>query len=154
MSFQEIKNHHTSFSEWIKSLKDIDQEDWQQPISEGKWSVGAVIAHLLFWDKYSLNERFPFFKEGAKLNSFPDFQRVNDDAEEYSKKVSKEQVIDELLSIRTQLLSILEQMKEEELNTSFYIGDHQLTIKDYFKDFIEHDLHHKEQVVQAIGAVR
>lgn len=154
MNRKEISNHYTTFSVWILSLKEIVQSDWQQPISEGKWTVGAVIAHLLFWDKYSINERFPFFKEGAKLESFSDFQKVNDDAEEYSKKVSKEQVIAELLSIRTQFLSMIEKMKEDELNISFYIGDHQLTIKDYFKDFMEHDQHHKNQIVQALSAVR
>lgn len=154
MNIKEISHHYTTFSEWIQSLKEIDQNDWEQPISEGKWTVGAVIAHLLFWDKYSINERFPFFKDGAKLESFPDFQSVNNDAEEYSKKVSKEQVITELLSVRTQFISMIEKMKEDDLTISFYIGDHQLTINDYFKDFMEHDQHHKDQVVQALSKAR
>ncbi|MEH7344025.1 DinB family protein [Bacillus sp. JJ1532] len=153
MKMNDIQNHYEAFSEWLRTLKELKDDLWLVPISEGKWPVRAVIAHLLYWDRYSINERFPFFKEGAKLDKFPDFQKVNDQAAEYSKNVSKEKLLDELLSIRQQFVSMINQMNEDELEVAFHIGDHKLTIKDYFKDFIEHDLHHKEQVNRVIGQI-
>lgn len=150
MNYQEIRNHYITFSEWLKSLKKIDNDQWIKPLSEGKWTVGAVISHLLYWDKYSLNERFPLFKEGAILERFPDFQKVNDQAEEYSKMVPKDQLLDELLQIRDEYISMIDKMKEEDLEISFQIGDHRLTIEDYFKDFVGHDIHHKDQVIHAL----
>ena len=149
----DILKHYESFSIWLTSLKEIKDESWKKPISEGKWPVGAVIAHLLFWDRYSLNERFPLFKDGAKLDRFPNFQQVNDEAAEYSKTVSKEQLLDELISVRQQFISMINQMNDDDLEISFQIGDHKLTIKDYFIDFVEHDLHHKEQVNHVIGQI-
>ncbi|QED47345.1 DinB family protein [Cytobacillus dafuensis] len=153
MKIQEIRNHYETFSEWLLSLKQLENGNWSQPLDEGKWSVGAVISHLLLWDKYSLEKRFPYFEEGARLERFPDFQSVNDKAEEYAMKVSKDELIDELLKIRNQFMSMLSEMSEEKLETSFFIGDHALSIKDYFKDFVEHDIHHQKQVMQSIETI-
>ncbi|MBS4189028.1 DinB family protein [Bacillus sp. FJAT-49705] len=150
MKIQEIRNHYELFSEWLQSLKQLEIGYWSQPLDEGNWSIGAVISHFLFWDKYSIEKRFPYFDEGARLDRFPDFQSVNDKAEEYAKKVSKNELIDELLKIRNQYLSMLSEITEEKLETSFFIGDHELSIKDYFVDFVEHDIHHQKQVIQAI----
>lgn len=151
MQLSEIINHYEMFSKWLESLKKINDEQWKGAIAEGKWSVAAVVGHILLWDQYSLKERFPYFKEGAKLSSFPDFQKINDQAVEYAnKQVSKDELIDELLAVRKQFLSLLDQMSEDILNTAFSIGDHELTMKAYFLDFVDHDLHHQEQVMKAI----
>ncbi|MDM5226431.1 DinB family protein [Cytobacillus sp. NJ13] len=151
MKKQDIITHYESFSVWLESIKDLSRENWLKPVSAGKWPVSAVISHLLFWDKYSLEERFPFFNEGAVLESYPDFQSVNDAAGEYAKKHAQLEIIEELLSVRRQFHRMLEGMSEEELDTAFKIGSTSLTVRDYFADFIEHDIHHKKQVMQAAG---
>ncbi|WP_026583090.1 DinB family protein [Bacillus sp. J33] len=151
MKKQEMMTHYESFALWLESLKMLDQKTWEKPVSEGKWPVAAVVAHLLFWDRYSIQERFPYFKEGAELDSFPDFQSVNDAAREYAEKQEQCAVIDELLAIRKQYLKMLSSMTEQNLDTAFKIGSHSLTVRDYFADFIEHDLHHKKQIMQAAG---
>lgn len=151
MKLSEIISHYDMFSNWLESLKkEINDEKWNKAIAEGKWSVAAVIGHILLWDQYSLKERFPYFKEGAKLSSFPDFQKKNDQAAEYAERVSKEELINELLAVRKQFLSMLGLMSEEQLNTAFSIGEHELTVKAYFHDFIDHDLHHQHQIMKAI----
>ena len=151
MKKQDIITHYEAFSAWLESLRDLDQESWLKPVSAGKWPVAAVVAHLLFWDRYSLDERFPFFKEGAVLVSYPDFQSVNDAAGEYAKKHAQLEIIEELLSVRRQFLQMLEGMSEEKLDTAFKIGSTSLTMRDYFADFIEHDIHHKKQIMQVSG---
>ncbi|WP_264737031.1 DinB family protein [Cytobacillus firmus] len=151
MKKQDIITHYESFSVWLESMKDLGRENWLKPVSADKWPVAAVVAHLLFWDKYSLEERFPFFKEGAVLESYPDFQSVNDAAGEYAKKHAQLEIIEELLSVRRQFLRMLEGMSEEKLDTAFKIGSTGLTVREYFADFIEHDIHHKKQIMQAAG---
>jgi uncharacterized damage-inducible protein DinB len=152
LNLEQMKIHYTEFDIWVNSLRDVTDTEWQMPLGEGKWSVAAVVAHLLFWDKYSLEERFPFFKEGAVLPSYPDFQGVNDRAREYAEKTAtKEQVLDELLAIRKEYHKMLEQMDSEKLAVSFKISNHQLTIGEYFEDFIQHDIHHQKQVNQTLG---
>lgn len=152
LKISQIERHYQEFSEWANSLKELTEEQWSTSISEGKWTVGAVVAHLLFWDRYSLQERFPFFMEGAELTSFPDFQQVNDRARKYAEEeVSKNQIIDELIEVRKEYLDLLSRLTEEDLSISFKIGQHTLTVGGYFEDFIQHDLHHQKQVMEATG---
>ncbi|MCM3663229.1 DinB family protein [Mesobacillus subterraneus] len=152
MNIEQMKQHYTEFDIWVNSLREVTDTEWQMPLGEGKWSVAAVVAHLLFWDKYSLEERFPYFKEGAELPSYPDFQGINDRAREYAEKTAtKEDVLDELLAVRKEYLKMLEQMDSEKLAVSFKISNHQLTIGKYFEDFIQHDIHHQMQVNQTLG---
>ncbi len=152
MNLEQMKQHYTKFDGWINSLRDLDDNEWHEPLGEGKWSVAAVVAHLLFWDKFSLDERFPYFQEGAELPSFPDFQEVNDHARVYAEKeASKVQILDELLAIRKEFHEILKEMDSEKLGVAFKISDHQLTVGEYIEDFIQHDLHHQKQIEQALG---
>jgi uncharacterized damage-inducible protein DinB len=151
MQKNEIISHYESFTVWLESIKGLDQETWLKPVKAGKWPVAAVVAHLLFWDRFSLEKRFPFFKEGAELESFPQFQHVNDSAAEYAKKHAQIEIIEELIEVRKQFLRILKGMTEENLDTAFTIGNTALTVRDYFADFIEHDIHHKKQINQAAG---
>lgn len=152
MNLEEMKVHYKEFDGWIHSLKGLTDAEWKMPLGEGKWSVAAVVAHLLLWDQYSLEERFPYFKEGAELPSFPDFQSVNERAREYAENIaSKEEILDELLDVRAEFHKMLAGMDNEKLAVSFKISDHNMTVGTYIKDFIEHDIHHQQQVNQALG---
>ncbi|CAM3761069.1 DinB family protein [Mesobacillus thioparans] len=152
LELQQIQKHYSEFDSWIQSLRNLDDSEWHKPLGEGKWTVAAVVSHLLFWDEFSLKERFPYFKEDAVLPSFPDFQDVNDRAREYAeKKASKDQILEELLAVRHQFREMLKKMDQDALAVSFKISDHQMTTGTYFADFIWHDLHHQKQVDAVLG---
>jgi uncharacterized damage-inducible protein DinB len=152
LNLEEMKAHYTEFDGWIHSLRGLSDSEWNMPLGEGKWSVAAILSHLLLWDQYSLEERFPYFKEGAELPSYPDFQGVNDRAREYAENAAtKEEIIDGLLAVRAEFHKMLDGMDNEELAVSFKISDHQMTVGTYIIDFIDHDIHHQKQVNQALG---
>jgi hypothetical protein len=147
----EIREHYVSFQKWLQSLNDLDNQVWFAPIANGKWSTAAIISHLLFWDRYSFNERFPAFQQDAQLERFPNFQEVNNAANEFAHSgVSKEQLIQEILNEREQYFQFIEKFDKEGLDISFSIGDHRLTVGEYFEDFIGHDLHHQRQITEFI----
>jgi hypothetical protein len=147
----EIRDHYVNFQEWLESLNELDDQAWFAPIAEGKWSTAAIISHLLFWDRYSFKERFPVFQQDAQLERFPNFQEVNDGAKEYAHSgVSKKQLIQEIVNEREQYFHLIEKFGDDGLDIPFSIGDHQLTVGEYFIDFIGHDLHHQKQINEAI----
>lgn len=152
MNLEDMKQHYTKFDEWILSLKVLTETEWHMPIADGKWSVAAVVAHLLFWDQYSLKERFPYFKEGAELPSYPDFQSVNERALDYAENTAtKEEILDGLLAVRAEFHKMLEEMDDEKLAVAFKISNHQMTVGTYIIDFIQHDHHHQKQVDVTLG---
>ena len=152
MNLEQIRQHYKEFDEWIHSLKGLSDAEWNKPLGHGKWSVAGVVSHLLFWDQYSLKERFPYFKEGAELPSYPDFQSVNERAREYAENTAtKEEILDGLLAVREEFHKMLEEMGDDKLAVSFKISDHHMTVGAYLIDFIQHDLHHQKQVDAALG---
>ncbi|HYK72672.1 MAG TPA: DinB family protein [Pseudoneobacillus sp.] len=151
MNLNDIKEHYLNYQKWLQSLTNLDDEKWFAPIGTGKWSPAAIISHLLSWDKHSLNERFPFFQEGVKQEGYPDFQQVNDFAREYAHSgITKEQLIHDIMEERQKYFHFINQFNEEHLNISFSIANHSLTVQEYFEDFIGHDLHHQNQIKNAI----
>ncbi|WLR53677.1 DinB family protein [Mesobacillus subterraneus] len=152
MNLEEIRQHYKDFDGWIHSLMALTDTEWHKPLGDGKWSVGAVVAHLLFWDQYSLKERFPYFKEGAELPSYPDFQSVNERAREYAEnKATKEEILDGLLAVRAEFHKMLEEMDKDKLALAFKISKQHMTVGEYLIDFVYHDLHHQKQVDAALG---
>lgn len=111
---KDIVDHYNNINNWFQSLKIEDEQIWNTPIEKDKWSVGAVIAHILLWDKYSIKERFPNFQSENKLPPFPDFQKINNHARQLIEDgAEKDVVIDELLTVRRELMDILERLNEE-----------------------------------------
>lgn len=151
MDIVQMKQHYRDFDQWADSLRELSDSEWQKPLGEEKWCVAAVVAHLLLWDRFSLEERFPYFKEGAELPSYPDFQSVNDRAWDYAEMAPKEQILDELVEGRKGYHQLLEQMDSDKLAVSFKISSQSLTVEEYVADFIQHDLHHQQQVDEVLG---
>ncbi|KKK34376.1 hypothetical protein WQ57_22750 [Mesobacillus campisalis] len=146
MNKEEMKRHYIEFIFWAEQMGSVQEEEWRSPIEEGKWSVAAVVTHLLFWDKFSLKERLPYFKEGASLPAYPDFQEVNDAARAHAVKHEKNDMIEELIRVRRQYLDMLDSLTQADLDIRFAIGNNSMTVRDYFMDFIKHDRHHQTQI--------
>lgn len=147
MKVADYKKHHEMYSDWLLGLKKLDDSSWFMPVSEGKWSVAAIVSHLLFWDRHCFAEKFPYFKEGSKITGYPDFQEYNQSAKEYAHSgVSKDSLINEIIAERNQYQTYLDALKEEDLGVSVEIGGHQITIGAFLNDFMDHDLHHQEQI--------
>jgi uncharacterized damage-inducible protein DinB len=152
---QDLIEHNVRISEWVHSLKEADDEAWLVPTAEGKWAPAAIVSHMLFWDQYSLTERFPYFAEGAKLPNFPDFQKINDEAEAYALSgTAKEEILRRFAETRARIIQLLEGLEDSDLDKEFFIGGNKISAREYFMDFAEHDLHHKEQVEQFFNARR
>lgn len=147
MNREQWIQHSVDYRFWLEKLKQMEDERFFTPIKEGKWSIAAIISHLEAWDLFTLNERLPFMKEGAKLERFPDFQSFNRKAEEKAHNgQSKEQIINGAIQARTNLTELIRGLNDEEFHSSFTIGNHKLTIQEYLTDFTEHDDHHRNQI--------
>lgn len=115
------------------------------PISEGKWSSAAIVAHLLLWDQYIQNSRLPFMLAGDTLATGQvDVQAINNDAQNFAHSgISKEELIDQFINNRKNLL---EELEKVDLHTVFTIGEHSLTLEKYLVGMVEHDEHHMKQI--------
>jgi hypothetical protein len=136
-------------SGWPQALEKIntDQADeYFAPLAEGKWSKAAMIAHILFWDQFFLEERLPFMVKGTALSrlSSDDVEEINQKAWDYADSgIALKQLIGEAISQRERLIHYLE---DKDLSTTFTIGGKVLSLEEYTRSEAEHDEHHIRQL--------
>jgi uncharacterized damage-inducible protein DinB len=146
------------YSTWVSSFEDMDESLWSLPISENKWSVSEIVSHLMNWDKHLLSEILPSVCEGKGMN-FPEFDTYNKIASDYvSSGVSQSKLIREAKDTRDLLVNELQEMSVEKLCQPLAANGvshcpHTGTpysLMYIIKEFIDHDNHHKEQIMEYI----
>ena len=140
-----IKAYH-EYINWLDALSTLDETRATAPYAEGKWSPNEIMMHLAEWDRFTVEQRLPYMKEGERFENYPDFQTFNAKAA----ALAHEQTFKETLSYakkqRQYIIKKLQQTDEIEWDKVFYIGNSKCTIRSYFKDFLEHDEHHRKQI--------
>ncbi|MCF6136356.1 DinB family protein [Pseudalkalibacillus berkeleyi] len=147
MTKTEIALRFVRFSQWVQSLDALSDDEWFLPVSPGKWSVAEIIAHLTYWDRYFLKERYPKMKAEARLPRSIDVDVMNQKASLYAKSgVKKEELIKEFLETRDLIVKAINARSEEEMDVIFYNRGHKETLREYLVNLCEHDRHHKHQI--------
>nr|WP_144929304.1 DinB family protein [Paenibacillus bovis] len=91
-SKEELLNGFSALISFVKSIRDLDDETWVSPIAEGKWTTRDIIAHIMLWDKYFLEnaiERITNRKViSAKHLDFNEFNKEAVGVCQYSCRIS------------------------------------------------------------------
>lgn len=141
---KEVLDEFSSFVPWVESLKQSADDVWRKPIAEGKWSLREILTHIMHWDKNSLEVMVPRMDEGAVL-LFVDIEEHNREAEVVAQSYDcLENLIDDVVETRKQLLELLEERYEDDLKLT--IDNEEYTYKRFVDIFIHHDAHHRQQV--------
>lgn len=132
------------FADWLESLILLDEELWLKPIGEGKWSIREILTHIMFWDRYNMEEMLPNMAEGASL-TFVDIETHNKKAEKYAKEyTSLQTLIADAAESRKKFVAMLEEKYEPSM--TFFLDGQESGIEDFIGIFTHHDAHHKKQV--------
>jgi len=155
-----IIDDFSEFTSWLNTLEDLDETLWTKPIAEGKWSVSEIIAHLMNWDKYLISEVIPSVQNGGGIE-FPEFNSFNKKASDYAKSgITQSKLLEETKDTRSQLVQKLKELPTEVLvkPTPVHGVTHDphtgtpYSLIYIVKEFIEHDEHHKGQIVKFLEA--
>lgn len=132
------------FLTWLEQLKETANEYWLKPIADGKWSLREILAHIMFWDKNSLEVMVPIMKEGAQL-FFVDIEKHNAEAAVFAQSyTSLDVLIEDTIRTRRELLDLLNEQFDS--TTKFTIDNSNYTYKKFVHVFIHHDEHHRKQI--------
>lgn len=131
--------------EQISKLKEIDNTQLHDPISDGKWSIREIVGHLYYWDKYNLEKMVPNMTDGANLSQFPDHDEYNGQAILELRNNSIESIINKFIHTRKELIERVKSLGNE---ISFTIGGdrQQYSAESFIKIFLHHDSHHLKQI--------
>ncbi|WP_408010514.1 DinB family protein [Pseudalkalibacillus sp. A8] len=131
--------------EWVSTLRTIQRELWLQPIAEGKWSIGEIISHFYFWDRFIYNDRL-LKLESSDFNQ-ANVEVMNKNASDYARSgISREELISMFIQSRKEICHFIQSLPGQRYEEPLKIGDNTITIEKYIVGMNEHDHHHKKQV--------
>ncbi|HBU91555.1 MULTISPECIES: DinB family protein [Bacillus] len=154
MNKDTVIKHYEHTLEWVQSLTELTDKEWRRAIADGKWSIAEIIAHFVPWDEFILHDRLKEFWNDRALCKAPDVHEMNIQSAERARHEERSETIGRFIAIRTELLQEMKKIEASRWNTSFLIGQTELTLSSYFQGLIKHDLHHMEQVKQALSTER
>ncbi|WP_042472518.1 DinB family protein [Bacillus ndiopicus] len=145
-----IIEHHFDFIELIRSLRFVEESKLRKPIAEGKWSVVEIVGHFIAWDQFVLRDRIPYFFTENIFPAGPNVNVLNEQAARNAREEEVSFVLDAFLSTRGQIVEKIIEIPEELWFAEIKINQSELTLYSYFEGLMEHDLHHIEQIKEAI----
>lgn len=149
-----VIKHYEHTLEWVQSLTEVTEEEWRSAIADGKWSIAEIIAHFVPWDEFILDDRLKEFWNNKALPQAPDVHEMNRQSAERARKEERSETIGRFIAVRTKLLQEMKKIEASRWNTSFLIGQTELTLSSYFQSLIKHDLHHMEQIKKVLSTER
>ncbi|MFE8700110.1 DinB family protein [Cytobacillus sp. FJAT-54145] len=147
MNKEKIINEKSKLIDWVHSLEDISDDLWFKPFREGAWGTAEVISHFISWDKFVMENRLNYL---LKDEAFPivsvDINEINLEAAKYARSgISKLELVQEFITIRKELISLLVQLPAARFEQPFP-GKESISLSDYFVGLIEHDVKHMEEI--------
>ncbi|REE94400.1 putative damage-inducible protein DinB [Paenibacillus taihuensis] len=142
-----------SYIPFAASLRQLSDDEWVTPLAPGKWSTREIMAHMMLWDRHFMNEAIAPIAEGKPLTyKQSDFNLFNGNAAAYSKTISREELINGCIAVREELVTLLKSLNDAQKEEEYRDGNgNPFTILFYLEDFVEHDAHHRGQIVQFFG---
>lgn len=149
---EKIKKYQ-GFISYVKSLRNLNEEMWTSPIAENKWSVRDIIGHIMIWDKYILEEAIikinsnqPVMVQDVNIDEF------NKNAVEYVKTKDQDEIINQTIHYRKELIETLMLLSEEQFfNNYIDSSGNNFSVNSFLEDFIPHDDHHKRQIEEFLN---
>jgi len=132
--------------DYLNSMEGKEDDSFFKPYKEGKWSKAAIIAHMMFWDRFFYEERLPHMLKGEDLVGITERQvgEMNKKAEEYAHSgVSRQQIIAGALKYRQMIINVLQ---GKDLTKTFTIKERKISLQEYVEGEVEHDQHHLKQL--------
>lgn len=142
----EILEHHHNFIIFMHRLKSLDEVILRKPIGEGKWSVIEIIGHFYPWDKFILQNRIPYLFTYNSLPKSPSVDDLNEQSSLLARTETIEETFEKCIKIRKELLMQLIQIPEADWLLQLQINQSNLSLYEYLKGLMEHDVHHVNQI--------
>lgn len=134
---------------FITKLEEFEEDLWNTPIAEGKWTVKEVITHLMLWDNYFYAEAIKpiLIQQPITMNEEVDVEEFNSKVRDYaqSKSISEISLLTE--QYRKQLIEAFESIPEENYKKTYADGDGSpFIVQEVIRDMIGHDHYHLNQI--------
>ncbi|MFS0788323.1 DinB family protein [Shouchella sp. 1P09AA] len=140
----------TLMIEEVKPLKDQEEAVLTEPISEGKWSLREIVAHLYKWDAYNTTQMVALMEDGAQLPAFPNHDSFNAAGVKELEGIPVYEIVNRFISQRASLIEALDAV-DPQAHFTIGKGKRTFTAESFAKIFVHHDGEHLPQFHDQLG---
>tara|TARA_R110000796_G_scaffold252627_1_gene388968 strand:- start:49972 stop:50523 length:552 start_codon:yes stop_codon:yes gene_type:complete len=121
-------------------LNSIDEEKASYRYAPNKWSIKQIIGHITDHERIKMFRAFSLSRNaqiqlwGYDENFFVDNSRFDE--------LTKEQLVADYNYVRQASVSFLNTLSESQLNIKGFAGQDEITLEDFLKSIIGHEVHH------------
>ncbi len=137
---------HDWFHKWSIEKNTL----WDTPVAVGKWTVRELVSHMMRWDRYFWEGAISLIISGEEKQlqiQHLDFDIFNEAAREHAHTISIEELVQETLQYREQIIRALHELPAEDWTKEYKgLDGGPFTVQSYVEDFIWHDRHHMKQL--------
>jgi len=150
MKKENIVEEKSNLIKWCQTLKGVPDDIWFQSFKNGSWGIADVISHFIVWDVFLIKDRIPYFISEQSVPNVPiDVEEMNKGAIKYARSgISKEELLNQFSVTRKQLVDEIERVPTKYFYNFYQFGTKKLKLNNYFSSLIQHDLKHKEEIMQ------
>ncbi|WP_141522850.1 DinB family protein [Bacillus wiedmannii] len=150
MKKENVLEEKLNFIEWCQTLKRVPGDIWFQALKKGSWAIADVISHFIVWDVFLIKDRIPYFISGQSVPNVPiDVEEMNKGAIKYARSgISKEELLNQFSVTRKRLVDEIERIPTKYFYNVYQFGTKKVKLNHYFSSLIQHDLKHKEEIMQ------
>ncbi|MCU4988290.1 DinB family protein [Bacillus cereus] len=150
MEKESILEEKLSLIEWCQTFKCVTHDVWFESFRKGSWGIADVISHFIVWDVFLIKHRIPYFISGQSVPNVPiDVEKMNKGAMKYARSgISKEELLDQFSVTRKKLVDQIERIPTQYFDNDYQFGTKKVRLNNYFSSLIQHDLKHKEEIMQ------
>jgi len=142
----DLRAHMQQYVDFLRTLQEVEGGLWMTPMGPGKWSMHAVVAHILGWDRNCLEEPLRQFRAGVPtaFAETGDFEACNRRAVAQGRGLSQAELLGEAIRVRGELIRQLEAIPDAAFSEAPGPG---LCLAQFLDElFVQHDRHHQEQI--------
>ncbi|KXO02024.1 DinB family protein [Bacillus tropicus] len=136
--------------EWCQILQRVSDDIWFQALRKDSWAIADVISHFIMWDVFLIQDRIPYFISRQSVPNVPiDVEDMNKGAIKYARSgISKEELLNQFSVTCKQLVDEIGRIPTKYFYNDYQFGTKKVKLNHYFSSLIQHDLKHKEEIIQ------
>ncbi|WP_256022289.1 DinB family protein [Paenibacillus kribbensis] len=149
----EVSDDLEKWLEFLSALSSYSDEFLCKPIA-GTWSIQDIISHIMGWDKSLTKTLIQIINdEQVALQEHPDVQAFNDTSVAFGRNMKPHDLLNEAIAQRKQMIRKLKMVSESAFVRQF--PNSRYTMENFLQQmFVQHDRHHKEQIMKALRVIR
>jgi uncharacterized damage-inducible protein DinB len=124
----------------IALLESISEKQASYRYAPGKWSIKQIVGHMTDHERIMTYRALRFSRKdttqlpGYDQNLFVDNSRFDE--------LSLQQLITDFKNVRAASNSLIDSLSEKQLNLKGYAWKYELTVEEFLKATIGHEMHH------------